>query len=343
MADHADMRTWIIARAGAWRGLVQSVADLKLVRRATVDEAVGAVESYRGLARDLATARRLAPNSRTTAGLESLYAQLHALITRKPRGGMAALLDLLRIDIPGAARELRSRIAGMALLMAASAAAGWWLIATFPALISIFASEAMIEQVEQGRLWTDGMINIIPSSILSVGILANNIVVSVLAFCAGIFLGLGTFYLVALNGLMLGAVFTFVHQHGLAGALFKFIIAHGPVELSVICIAGATGVALGESIIRPALATRRDSFQACAHRVAPLLLLCAALLIGCGFIEGFVSPDPSFPLVSRVTIGISYWTVMWILMSGRLFRQLPSGSRESQAAALGPQAREACP
>jgi uncharacterized membrane protein SpoIIM required for sporulation len=322
------MRAWIVARAGAWRGLVHSVADLGIRRRATVEEAVGAVESYRGLARDLATARRLAPNSRTTAGLESLYVQLHALISRKPRGGAAGLLDLLRVDIPGAAHELKERIAGMALLMTASAAAGWWLIATFPSLISIFASEAMIEQVEQGHLWTDGIINITPSSILSVGILANNIVVSVLAFCAGIFFGLGTFYLVALNGLLLGAVFAFVHHHGLAGALFTFIIAHGPVELSVICVAGASGVALGESIIRPALATRRDSFQACAHRVAPLLLLCAALLVGCGFIEGFVSPDTRFPLASRVTIGISYWTVMWILMSGRLFTRRPRPARD---------------
>jgi hypothetical protein len=43
------------------------------------------------------------------------------------------------------------------------------------------------------------------------------------------------------------------------------------------------------------------------------------LLVGCGFIEGFVSPDPRFPIASRVTIGVGYWVVMWALMSGRLF------------------------
>lgn len=325
------MRAWIIARASTSRGLLESVATLRLRRRATLEQALGAVESYRGLARDLATARRLAPTSRTTAGLESLYAQLHALISRRPRGAMAGLLDLLRSDIPQAARELRSRIAGMALLMSVSGAAGCWLIATFPTLIGLFAGEAMITRVEQGHLWTEGILNITPSSVMSIGILANNIVVSVLAFCAGIFFGLGTLYLVVLNGLMLGAVFAFVHQHGLAGALFSFIIAHGPVELSVICVAGAAGVALGESIIRPTMASRRDSFQACAHRVAPLLLLCAALLVGCGLIEGFVSPDPAFPLASRITIGVSYWAVMWILMSGGLFKRnaADSGSARS--------------
>src|SRR5258708_3963149 len=233
---------------------------------------------------------------------------------------MPALRLLFANEIPAAAYELRARIAGMGLLMALSALAGWWFVATFPTLVSLFASDDMNEQVEPGHLWTEGIFNVMPSSILSIGILANNIVVSILAFCAGIFLGLGTLYLIAMNGLMLGAAFAFVHQHGLARALFEFIIAHGPVELSVICVAGAAGVALGESIIRPSVESRRDSFQACAHRIAPVLLLCALLLVGCGFIEGFVSPDPSFPLASRVTIGIAYWSIMWILMSGRLFR-----------------------
>ena len=63
------------------------------------------------------------------------------------------------------------------------------------------------------------------------------------------------------------------------------------------------------------------------HRIVPrrgaalgkLLLACALLLVGAGLIEGFVSPDPSFPLWSRVTIGVGYWLVMVGLLSGWLF------------------------
>jgi uncharacterized membrane protein SpoIIM required for sporulation len=319
MFDSEDIRRWIMARAGSWRASLDNLTALRSQRQVTVDEALDAVEAYRGLARDLATARRLVPNSRTTAGLESLYRQIHTLISRRPRGGLETIKSALTMDIPKLTRELRAPILSMGLLMGASALAGWWLIATFPALISMFASEEMIEHVEQGHLWTEGLINVVPSSMLSISILANNITVSVLAFCAGIFLGLGTLYLIAMNGLMLGAAFAFVHQHGLARALFEFIIAHGPVELSVICIAGASGIALGESIIRPAGSSRLDSFQACAHRIGPLLLLCAALLLGCGLIEGFISPDPRFPLASRITIGVGYWLIMWSLLTGRLF------------------------
>ena len=319
MFDGKDMRRWIAARAVIWRTLAERIELLRAQRHATVDDSLSMLEAYRGLARDLATARRVAPTSRTTVGLESLYGQLHALINRSPRGGAAALRATLLVGIPGAAKELRGRILSMALLMAISALVGWWLVSTYPGLAGLFASDEMIEQVEQGHLWTESTFNIMPSSILSIGILANNIVVSILAFCAGIFLGLGTLYLIAMNGLMLGALFAFVHQHGLARALFEFIIAHGPVELSVICVAGASGIALGDSIIRPSVASRRDSLQACAHRIGPVLFLCAALLVGCGFIEGFISSNPAFPTASRITIGFGYWLIMWALMAGRLF------------------------
>jgi uncharacterized membrane protein SpoIIM required for sporulation len=319
MSEGGNIRGWIVARAGSWRASVNNVDEMRSKRDATVDEALNAVEAYRGLARDLAAARRMVPNSRTTAGLEALYAQMHALIGRRANGGWHGVRSALAVDIPKITRELRVPILSMAMLMTLSALAGWWLITTFPTLIGLFASEDMIEHVEQGHLWTEGLINVVPSSVLSISILANNIMVSILAFCAGIFLGLGTLYLIAMNGLMLGAAFAFVHQHGLARGLFEFIIAHGTVELSVICIAGASGIALGESIVRPSGASRRDSFQACAHRIGPLLLLCAALLVGCGLIEGFVSPDPRFPLASRITIGVSYWLIMWSLLTGRVF------------------------
>ncbi len=135
----------------------------------------------------------------------------------------------------------------------------------------------------------------------------------------------GTFYLnIAMNGLMLGGVFAFTSQHGLAGDLFKFIIAHGCVELSVICIAGAAGMALGASL---AVSRRKElgaiHFRRMMLQVGRLIILCALLLVGCGFIEGFVSPDHDFPMVGRIVIGVGYWLIMLTAMTGHLFRRLP--------------------
>src|SRR5580704_15196649 len=132
MFDGEDIRRWIMAGAGSWRASVSNVAALRSQRQASVDEALNAVEAYRGLARDLATARRVVPNSRTTAGLESLYRQIHTSISRRPHGGLETIRSALNLEIPAVTRELRVPILSMAVLMGVSALAGWWLIATFP-------------------------------------------------------------------------------------------------------------------------------------------------------------------------------------------------------------------
>lgn len=309
---------WVHARAPAWRALAERIARLKRHRTLSIEEALGAVEAYRNLARDLASARRLVPGTRTAAALEALFTQLHATLSRHPSGGWRGLLSVLRDDVPVVTRELAPRILWMGVLMIASGAAGFWLIATYPSLINLIASEEMIQHVEEGKLWTDGLVNVTPSSILSVRILSNNIMVALFAVCSGFLFGLGSFYLMLLNGLMLGATFAFVHQHGLAERLFEFVIAHGMVELSVICLAGAMGTAIADSLIRPTHGTRRESFRWCVRRLAPLMGLCAALLVGAGVIEGFVSPDPAFPLASRIAIGICSWFLMVLALSGRL-------------------------
>ncbi len=65
---------------------------------------------------------------------------------------------------------------------------------------------------------------------------------------------------------MLGALFAYTHQHGLDGELLNFVLAHRPVEISVMCIAAAAGTALCESLIRPEVPSRRESFRRAAHQ-----------------------------------------------------------------------------
>jgi hypothetical protein len=62
-----------------------------------------------------------------------------------------------------------------------------------------------------------------------------------------------------------------------------------------------------------------------------LILLCALLLVGAGLIEGFISPDPTFPMASRVVIGMSYWFLMLLALSGRLFSGRGAVARDPDA------------
>ena len=320
-ATSRNAASWVKARAPLWQELATEVGKAPTRSRATTEEALRTLEAYRTLARDLATARELLPGSTATAALETAYSRLHVAVSRPPRLGRFRWLTLFRDQIPAAARSVRSLTLWIALLLVLSALAGWWLISSYPELIGLIASEKMISGVEHGHLWTDQILNVAPSSVLSVQIFSNNAVVTTAAFCAGMLLGLGTFYMIALNGLMLGGLLAFTHQHGLALSLVRFILAHGPVELSVICLAGAAGTALGESLIRPTAPTRAQSFRACAAHLGPLLVACVLLLLGAGLIEGFISPDARFSIPFRLTVGVSYWVVMLLFLSGRLFRR----------------------
>jgi uncharacterized membrane protein SpoIIM required for sporulation len=168
----------------------------------------------------------------------------------------------------------------------------------------------------------------VPSSVLSLQILTNNIVVSLFAYCAGFLFGLGTLYILGLNGLMLGAVFAFTSLHGLGDELFTFVVAHGCVEISVMCLSGAAGAAVGEALVRPGTATRAAAFQQAALRSGKLILACVILLVGSGLIEGYVSPNPKFSLNTRIAIGVSYWIFMLALLNGWAFRLYPARSPE---------------
>jgi uncharacterized membrane protein SpoIIM required for sporulation len=315
----SNSAAWIKARASAWQTLAAEAASAPDRSRATPEEALRTLQTYRTLARNLANARQLLPGSFLTAALESACATLHVAIGRPPKFGGPRLLKLFRYDIPAAAASVRTTTLWIAGLFIMSALAGWWLIATYPALVSIIASDRMIDGVERGHLWTDQLFNLGPPTLLSARIFSNNVVVTLGAFCSGILFGLGAFYMISFNGLMLGGLMAFTHQYGLAHGLVRFILAHGPVELSVMCLAAAAGTALGESIIRPRLATRTESLRRRAAELGPLLIACALLLFGSGLIEGFISPSHHIGIPVRLAVGLGYWTLMLLLLSGRLF------------------------
>jgi uncharacterized membrane protein SpoIIM required for sporulation len=316
--DHALINN-LLQRAQLWKSAAERARRLAHERANDASDAVQMAEDYRLLAHDLARVRRLMPSTSAREYLEAAYARAHATLHHGAWHPGHALLTLFRDDIPDVLTWLRPHIAWSTAIFTLTVLAGFWIVHTYPDLIALFASPDLIKTVSRGQLWTEGLLNVVPSSILSIQILTNNIVVSLFAYCAGFLLGLGTLYILGLNGLMLGAVFAFTRLHGLDDDLFRFIVPHGCVELSVMCLSGAAGAAVGEALIRPTNASRMESFRFAALRSGKLLIACAALLVGSGLIEGYVSPNPNVPFWARLVLGIGYWFFMLALLRGWMF------------------------
>jgi len=320
-SDSDSLAHWLEQRTSQWQGIHDRLQRQAERRDLDVEEAMSLVVQYRNLARDLSLAMNVIPNSQLALLLRTLFLKTHEIIYRKPFFFRQHIAELFRVEIPQIVHDIRAVIVATFVLFIVSAFCGWLLVFSYPPLASLFASEAMINTVQGGKLWTDDLLNVMPSSLLSASIMTNNIVVAVTAFVLGVFYGLGTIYIISLNGLMLGGIFAFTHEYGMADELFSFVVAHGVVELSVICLAGAAGVSLGEALMRPGNQSRSKAFQKAVQKGGKLLLLCVLFLVGAGIIEGYVSPDASFPLYTRVIIGLGYGLLLYAVVTGSLWRK----------------------
>ena len=311
--EQQALAAWLQQRIPAWREL-ETLFATRDRKSDDIDESRKIISGFHMLVSDLSLARRTIPGSRIHNWLEIMFIRGHQLIFRTPGNILLRLRDIVAFESPALIRDTSNLLLCTIALFTGSMLFGWLLINTFPDLATLFASTEMINRVQSGELWTDGLLNIIPSSVLSLSLMTNNITVSIFAFSLGAFYGLGTLYIITLNGLMLGGVFAFTAQYGLDGELFKFIIAHGVVELSVICIAGAMGLKLGEALIRPGTKTRQQAFRKATGDAGKVLVVALPFLVAAGLIEGYISPDPRFDLSFRITVGIMSGMVFWALL-----------------------------
>ncbi|MBT4837010.1 MAG: stage II sporulation protein M, partial [Methylococcales bacterium] len=273
------LENWLNNRAKTWQELELQLPNLHHKKNDDKKQSHQFIQLFRSSARDLSLAREIIPGNRINIYLENIVLKSHSIIYRKPQSFWRNLVTTIVYDVPQNIRLLKSSIFAVIGLFISAIIAGWLLVNFNHELASLFASSEMINKVQQGELWTDDLLNILPSSILSISIMTNNVIVSLTAFGLGVFYGLGTLYIMLLNGLMLGGIFAYVAVYNLDGRLFEFIIAHGVVELSVICLSGAAGVQLGEAIIRPGSMSRTKAFQKAVYKAGTLLVVAIPFLM----------------------------------------------------------------
>lgn len=127
------------------------------------------------------------------------------------------------------------------------------------------------------------------------GITVNNIRVSVIAFVAGILLGLGTLLVLMHNGVMVGSFQYFFQTQDLFWESARTIWIHGTIEISVIIIAGCGGMVLGKGMLFPGTYSRLVSFQKAMKDGLKILVSTVPFFILAGFLESFVTRYTQMP------------------------------------------------
>jgi uncharacterized membrane protein SpoIIM required for sporulation len=130
----------------------------------------------------------------------------------------------------------------------------------------------------------------------------NNIKVSFLCFVMGIFLSLGTVWVLFRNGVMVGAFEYMFFAKGLGWPSVLVIWIHGTLEISAIIISGAAGIILGNSILFPGTHKRLDSLIRGGKDGVKIMIGLIPIFIAAAFLEGFITRHTSMPAAISISI-----------------------------------------
>ena len=289
------------ARRGRLRGMpAQEIERFGLLLRHT--------------ASDLAIARRDYPGADVTAYLNALCTRAHPMLYRGTPMRLSAIPAFYARGLPRAFRAAWPYIVASLALLGAGFLAGFVAVYLRPDLRSSLVPQSLFDQMARGQIQA----NVPDAPLAATFIIQNNIRVALVAFAGGVLLGLPTAFVLLANGWMLGTIAAAVHQGGYDLAFWSLIVPHGVIELSVIVIAGGTGLMLGAAILRPGHLRRGDALGIAARRAAVLALGMATLLILAGTLEAFVSPS-TLPGAAKLAIGALSGLLLysWLLLSGR--------------------------
>jgi uncharacterized membrane protein SpoIIM required for sporulation/uncharacterized RDD family membrane protein YckC len=308
----------------------------------TEDEVTEFVVAYRDVATDLARLRTAdrGRGSDDVFSLSRLVSSGHNLLYRRPGKGMARMLQFMAEDVPREVRRSWRHVVVAAALLYVPAVATIVAIVRNPALAPRMLPPGMILRAEEGQRRGNTGADYLPDgedekgSVLSAFLMTNNIKVALMAYAGGMTAGVLTVFSLVFNGVgALGAGVGLYITKGIGGQILGFVAAHGALELTAICFAGAAGLLLATGILLPGDRTRREALVTNGLRSLHLVACVVLFLILAGLIEGNISPSRLPDSAKYATSLITVIFMCWYLSLGRGSSRNDAGAAPQTASA----------
>lgn len=270
---------------------------------------------YRKTSADLARARAETSNPELIESLNDVLGLAYAALYRKPASGLRhSIHGILAAGARAFRRQFRFVLMSLATLVLGSLIAS----ATLhfrpdlrPHLVSS-EMEALFDR------WKTGQFEERTSSdaIIMTGFYASNnprVALTTAAIGAST-LGTGSFYILYMNGALLGSLGHDMAKVGKLGFLLTSIAPHGATELSGAIIAGAGGYSLGWAVIAPGRRRRLDSLRVKGKDALTLLAMGVIMMYLAAPFEGFFSFNPAVPQWLKGLAGLVIfliWCAYW--------------------------------
>jgi hypothetical protein len=188
---------------------------------------------YRQTASDLASVREDPTSSQLALYLNQLLGRAHNLIYMGRKATGRGMWIFFKDEYPAVFRATFPDTFAAFLIFLAAGFAGFLMGIADPGFSRHVLGPQMIETIEKHKMWTDSIVTI--KATASSAILTNNLSVAFATFALGITAGIGTVYMMLVNGLLIGVISVACWREGMSLQLWGFVAAHGSHE----CAAGA--------------------------------------------------------------------------------------------------------
>jgi uncharacterized membrane protein SpoIIM required for sporulation len=244
---------------------------------------------YRQTASDLAIVREDTTSAQLSAYLNSLLGRAHNLIYMGQRPKISGLVRFYTQTYPQVFRATLPQTTLAFAIFIAAALVSCALTLHDPAFAHRLLGPRMMDTIEKREMWTHSIVTIKP--LAASAIMTNNLSVAFSTFAYGITAGIGTAWMMVVNGMLIGVIGAATWQAGMAGQLWSFVAPHGVLELPAIFISAGAGFEIARGMLFPGLLPRSESLARAGGRAARLLLGTIPMLVVAGVIEGFLSPS----------------------------------------------------
>ena len=295
-------------------------------RNRSIENARHFTQRYRQLCRHTAQANTRAYSPSLVEELNRLTARAHQVLYRYQTPYLPRFLQWIKTDLPRQVRAEKTVVIWAHLLFYVPYIVFFVLCAIFPHWandlpgVNLARVQEMYQDMANDAMNNETREHSIDAMMFGWYIF-NNIGIAFQAVGSGFLFGIGTIYILVMNGYMMGAVEgAMLHSDPqVAANFFGFIGAHGAFELTGIVLSGAAGLRIGLALLAPQGYSRLDALKIQGKKAGQLIAAAFFFLFIAAILEAFWSSNTLLSPYFKMAVAFVLWLAVYayLLFGGR--------------------------
>lgn len=313
-------------RERSWRALEKLVSKIERhgIRKLSELELTELPVLHRAAVSSLSVARAISLDRNVLEYLEALTARSHACVYGVRRDFAVALRDFFVTEFPAAVWRARAYVVTSIALLTIAILVGRLLVLEDPERFYSLVGEGMSQGRDPGASYdtlheslygsreehSAGSLTAFASMLFS-----HNTQIGFLCFALGFAAGVPVLYLLAMNGMLLGAMAAVFEMQGLGSDFWAWVSGHGVTELLAIALCAAGGLLQGYAVVFPGKRTRLASLAKAGRHAGRIVIGTVLLFVLAALLEGYfrqiVQSKVARFFVSACTAGLWIYYFGW--------------------------------